>query len=81
MVQVVGIFIALAGLSAVFYVLERVFPSLPDQRFWRRDRRKAGSSGLGLSIVKNIMDNHAAEIRAERCADGGARFVLVFPPG
>jgi sterol desaturase/sphingolipid hydroxylase (fatty acid hydroxylase superfamily) len=37
MVQVVGIFIALAGLSAVFYVLERVFPSLPDQRFWRRD--------------------------------------------
>jgi len=38
-------------------------------------------TGLGLSIVKNIMDNHAAEIRAERCADGGARFVLVFPPG
>lgn len=37
MVQVVGIFIALAGLSAVFYALERVFASLPDQRFWRRD--------------------------------------------
>jgi signal transduction histidine kinase len=38
-------------------------------------------TGLGLSIVKNIMDNHGAEIRAERCAAGGARFVLLFPPG
>ena len=39
MVQVLGIFIALAGLSAVFYALERIFPSLPDQRSWRRDSR------------------------------------------
>ncbi len=38
-------------------------------------------TGLGLSIVKNIMDNHHADIRAERTADGGARFVLVFPAG
>ncbi|HVJ94512.1 MAG TPA: ATP-binding protein [Labilithrix sp.] len=38
-------------------------------------------TGLGLSIVRNIMDNHNAEIRAERSAHGGARFVLVFPPG
>ena len=38
-------------------------------------------TGLGLSIVRNIMDNHGAEIRAERAHDGGARFVLVFPPG
>ena len=38
-------------------------------------------TGLGLSIVRNIMDNHGAEIRAERSHDGGARFVLVFPPG
>jgi sterol desaturase/sphingolipid hydroxylase (fatty acid hydroxylase superfamily) len=37
MVRMVGIFIALAGLGAVFYLLERVCPSLPDQRFWRRD--------------------------------------------
>jgi C4-dicarboxylate-specific signal transduction histidine kinase len=37
-------------------------------------------TGLGLSIVRNIMDNHGAEIRAERGPDGGARFVLIFPP-
>lgn len=37
-------------------------------------------TGLGLSIVRNIMDNHGAEIRAERGSEGGARFVLVFPP-
>lgn len=38
-------------------------------------------TGLGLSIVRNIMDNHGAEIRAERSVEGGARFVLIFPPG
>lgn len=37
-------------------------------------------TGLGLSIVRNIVDNHGAEIRAERSNEGGARFVLVFPP-
>lgn len=37
-------------------------------------------TGLGLSIVRNIVDNHGAEIRAERSAQGGARFVIVFPP-
>ena len=30
------------------------------QRFWRRDRRKAGSTGLGLSIVQRIAELHSA---------------------
>src|SRR5665213_718282 len=32
------------------------------QRFWRRDRRKAGSTGLGLSIVQRIAELHSAVI-------------------
>src|SRR5947199_10645547 len=30
------------------------------QRFWRRDRRRTGSAGLGLSIVQRIADTPAA---------------------
>ena len=29
------------------------------RRFWRRDRRKAGSTGLGLSIVQRIAELHS----------------------
>src|SRR5207302_9446820 len=30
------------------------------QRFWRRDRRRTGNAGLGLSIVQRIADTQAA---------------------
>ncbi len=48
------------------------------QRFWRRDRRKAGSTGLGLSIVQRIAELHAATITVENQRPGGARFSLRF---
>jgi signal transduction histidine kinase len=48
------------------------------QRFWRRDRRKAGSTGLGLSIVQRIAELHAATITVENRRPGGARFSLRF---
>jgi signal transduction histidine kinase len=48
------------------------------QRFWRRDRRRAGSAGLGLSIVQRIADTHAATIRVENRPMGGAKFSLSF---
>ena len=37
------------------------------------------SDWIDDNIVKNIVDNHAGEIRAERADSGGARFVVVFP--
>jgi len=48
------------------------------QRFWRRDRRRTGSAGLGLSIVQRIADAHAAIISVENRPMGGARFSLSF---
>jgi signal transduction histidine kinase len=51
------------------------------QRFWRRDRNKAGSTGLGLSIVQRIAELHSATITLENRKPAGARFSLTFPPG
>jgi len=48
------------------------------RRFWRRDRRRAGSAGLGLSIVQRIADVHGASITVENRAGGGASFSLRF---
>jgi signal transduction histidine kinase len=50
------------------------------QRFWRRDRRKAGSTGLGLSIVQRIAELHSATITLENRRPSGARFSLKFTP-
>ena len=48
------------------------------QRFWRRDRRKAGSTGLGLSIVQRIAELHSAVISVENRRPAGACFSLRF---
>jgi signal transduction histidine kinase len=50
------------------------------QRFWRRDRRKPGSTGLGLSIVQRIAELHSATITLENRRPSGARFALKFMP-
>ncbi|HEX3883406.1 MAG TPA: ATP-binding protein [Stellaceae bacterium] len=49
------------------------------RRFWRRNRRRAGSAGLGLAIVAQIAKMHGATIRVADNPDGGAMFVLEFP--
>jgi signal transduction histidine kinase len=48
------------------------------QRFWRRDRRRAGSAGLGLSIVQRIAEAHGATVIVENRPTGGAMFTLSF---
>jgi signal transduction histidine kinase len=50
------------------------------QRFWRRDRSKAGSTGLGLSIVQRIAELHSAEITVQNRRPAGANFSLKFTP-
>jgi len=48
------------------------------RRFWRRDRRRPGSAGLGLSIVARIVEAHAGSIAVENRSEGGAVFSLSF---
>lgn len=50
------------------------------RRFWRRDRRKQGSTGLGLSIVQRIAELHSADITVENRDPNGACFSLKFVP-
>jgi signal transduction histidine kinase len=50
------------------------------RRFWRRDRRKQGSTGLGLSIVQRIAELHAASITVENREPNGACFSLKLVP-
>jgi signal transduction histidine kinase len=48
------------------------------QRFWRRDRRKAGSTGLGLSIVQRIAELHSARVAVRNRNPNGACFSITF---
>lgn len=48
------------------------------QRFWRRNR-DSGSAGLGLSIVKRIVQAHGGTISVENRTGGGANFSMHFP--
>lgn len=48
------------------------------QRFWRGDRRRSGSAGLGLSIVHRIIEAHQATITVGNRPTGGAQFSLRF---
>jgi signal transduction histidine kinase len=50
------------------------------RRFWRRDRRKQGSTGLGLSIVQRIAELHSASITVDNREPNGACFSLKLVP-
>ena len=55
-------------------VLSRIF-----MRFWRGDRR--GGTGLGLYIVKGLVEAHGGRIEVGRAEAGGAEFCFVLPAG
>ena len=50
------------------------------QRFWRRDRQREGSAGLGLAIVRRIVEAHGATISVHDRSLGGAEFLLRLVP-
>ena len=41
--------------------------------------RQAGGSGLGLSIVHDMVVRNFGTVRAENVPEGGACFTVVFP--
>jgi signal transduction histidine kinase len=49
------------------------------ERFWRGDRNAAGRSGIGLAIVKKIVELHGARIEVGDRQPHGAVFSLHFP--
>jgi two-component system sensor histidine kinase MprB len=52
------------------------------ERFYRSDEsRTMPGSGLGLSIVRAVVDRHGGMVRAGRAEEGGAAFWLWLPPG
>jgi signal transduction histidine kinase len=48
------------------------------QRFWRCHRQRTDGAGLGLSIVRSVVDDHEAAVRVENLPSGGAQFTLSF---
>ncbi|WP_059008505.1 sensor histidine kinase [Streptomyces specialis] len=54
--------------------MQRVFT-----RFWRGSDR--GGTGLGLYIVKGIVEAHGGTVTVGRSAGGGARFRFILPAG
>ncbi|SEG53635.1 PAS/PAC sensor signal transduction histidine kinase [Actinacidiphila yanglinensis] len=61
-------------------------PGIPEEsmgrvftRFWRGSKR--GGTGLGLYIVKGIVEAHGGTISVGRAPDGGAEFRFILPVG
>jgi signal transduction histidine kinase len=61
-------------------------PGIPEElmsrvftRFWRGNKR--GGTGLGLYIVKGIVEAHGGSITVGRAPGGGAQFRFVLPVG
>jgi signal transduction histidine kinase len=48
-------------------------------RFWRAKRR--GGAGLGLFIVKGLVEAHGGEITVQQAPGGGAEFRFTMPAG
>jgi two-component system sensor histidine kinase KdpD len=62
-------------------------PGLPEGReeavfesFARGEKQSSKkTAGLGLAIVRTIVEAHGGKVRAERCREKGARFVFTLP--
>ncbi len=62
-------------------------PGVPDtvrehifRRFWRAKDAQTKGAGLGLAIVREIMNAHGGSVLVENNPSGGAVFSLIFPP-
>jgi signal transduction histidine kinase len=52
------------------------------ERFYRADKsrnRATGGSGIGLTIVKSIIEAHEGRVTAESDVNQGSRFTVILP--
>ena len=57
--------------------LDRVFEKF--ERVDNRDTRQAGGTGIGLFLVKHLVDRHQGEIWCESEVGKGSKFIFVIP--
>lgn len=72
--------------DGVEVVVEDEGPGIPEEvaarvfgRFWRGNRQ--GGTGLGLYIVKGLVEAHGGSVEVRRAPSGGAAFRFVLPAG
>lgn len=53
--------------------------SMLTRRFWRSDRSRADTAGLGLSIVERIVSLHRGALVIGKAPKRGARFAITLP--
>jgi two-component system phosphate regulon sensor histidine kinase PhoR len=54
------------------------------ERFYRVDRsrsRETGGTGLGMAIVKHVVQRHGAQLRIDSTPGVGSCFAITFPAG
>ncbi len=55
-------------------------PGLAERIFEPDFTLKAGGTGLGLAVVRQVVAAHGGEVRARSRPDGGAEFLVQLPP-
>jgi signal transduction histidine kinase len=48
-------------------------------RFRKGDAQRSGSTGLGLSMIYEVVENHRGTVEIGRSSLGGARIAISFP--
>lgn len=72
---VVRVAATIDGEGGATFLVEDNGPGLDESRLWSGETTKEGGAGLGLLLVRAIVEAHRAAVRFERCAPG-SRFVI-----
>ncbi len=60
-------------------ISERDLPHVFERFYRAEESRSMPGSGLGLSIVRQVVERHAGTVEAERRTSGGTRFTVRLP--